>query len=656
MRTHRVFPALQPWLWRTDLVRDLVGAEHLTVARIEAVTRGREPAAFVDLHFTDGERAITVPLVYVDLAQLDVRESDPLVFPNALLGVVPDARAREVVERLYAELERRAMTGGFWGEEIIRFAPAPVFDRARERGFFGAAPLAVSLPIVAGAVYARRFAVAKHVVAYGRDAAQAAAFVRGGAQTCGIIDDASGDDARAWYGEFDQLSPEKPFDLAVGFGPPPVRSTALVRLDAEATGTQIACAAPLPADVMLAFTTAAAGATNACTVVSLREPFARVPAALEVRSTASGSAGRIALAVRPDAGEAPDADTDEATVLAQHLRNEGFTATIVDKLEALAAFAPDLVHLFGVRPGAHARGIAEWANANRKPLVVHALHEAPAAGSYWGAMVAPYCFAYSADDRSVGTYLELLGRRAVEVDGVSPSRPYAPAIVGLGDSERVLAMADVVLVNSERERAVVDAFRARRPTFVVPPLPVVSAAPGSCGAITGPDPFMLVHAPIWAEANQLMLARAAAGVGAPIVFAGPIADPSYAERLREFAPAVASIIAEPAPDVLAALYRSASVVALAGWTSRGHSRLMTASALGAAIVCSNSMWLDLPPAGRWVVDPANVQNVAQGLGGAWDAAVRGDASIRTTAELARTHLQSAAGAIVSSYAKIVQAV
>jgi hypothetical protein len=111
VRTHRVFPALQPWLWRGKLLGELVTADRLVAARIEPVTRGREPAAFVDLHFSDGERSAVVPLVYVDLAQLDVRESDPLVFPHGLLGLVTDAQAKGVVERLFPDLERRAMAG-----------------------------------------------------------------------------------------------------------------------------------------------------------------------------------------------------------------------------------------------------------------------------------------------------------------------------------------------------------------------------------------------------------------------------------------------------------------------------------------------------------------------------------------------------------------
>jgi hypothetical protein len=657
MRTHRVFPALQPWLWRTELLRELVSVEHLRAVRLEPVTRGREPAAFADLHFSDGERAVTVPLVYVDLAQLDVRESDPLVFPHGLLGVVPDARVSEVVERLMADLERRALTGGFWHEDVLRFGPSPIFERARERGFFGAAPLAVSLPRIAGAVYAQRFAASKHAIAYGSGAAEAAAFVRGGAVSCGILEAAADADATAWYGAFDPAAPEGTYDLAVGRGPAAVRATVTVRLDAEThDGMRIACAVPLPADMMLSFDPADGPAALAFSVVATREPFTRPAAVIQMPSTAGGSAGRIALVVRPDGAEAPDADTDEAAALARALRREGFTAEILDGVDAVAAFAPDLVHLFGVRPGAHARRIAEWAGAARKPLVVHAYYELPQNGGYWGAMVAPYCFGYSADDRSVSNYLDLLARRAVEVDGVSATAPFAPASVGLADAERVLGLADVVLVNSERERVAVEAFRPRRPTFIVPALPVNAEEPAPVGAYVGTDPFILVHAPIGPEANQLMLARAAGDVGVPMVFAGAVADPLYVERLREFAPSGVYLLAEPAPEIVAGLYRAASVIASAAWTSRGHGRLATAAALGAAVVCSHGIWLDVPDEGRWAVDPADVRSIARGLGVAWDNAYRGDDSVRTTTDLVRKHMQTAAAAVVTAYAKMAQGV
>jgi hypothetical protein len=250
----------------------------------------------------------------------------------------------------------------------------------------------------------------------------------------------------------------------------------------------------------------------------------------------------------------------------------------------------------------------------------------------------------------------MLARRAVEVDGVGATRPYAPEIVGTVDSERVLAMADVVLVNSERELAAIEGFRRGRPAFVVPPLPGAAVAGRPVGARVGPDPYVLVHAPIWPEANQLVLARAALSLGVPMVLAGAVADPAYAERLREFAPDRVIVLDEPDAASVATLYRAASVVADAAWIGRGHARLATAAALGAAVVCSQNRWVDLPEAGYWSVDPADAVSVARGIGEAWDAAVRSDPRIRSTAAFVRERLRTAALAIVTTYAKIVQAI
>jgi hypothetical protein len=492
-------------------------------------------------------------------------------------------------------------------------------------------------------------------VAFGPRAHEIAGFLSGLASSCAV----AGDDAEArdWYGGFESANLEVSCDLAVGSGALPLAAAVTIRTDDhDADGLTVSATASLPADLMLSFDPDDGPAAAAFSVVATREPFARHVPDVELPPPVGGSAGRIAIAVRPDAAWAPDADRDEALALAAALRLEGFTVELVDGADALDAFAPDLVHLFGVRPGGFARAVSDWTSEQRKPLAVHALHESPAAGGYWGAMVAPYCFGYSNDERSVAAYLEMLARRAVEVDGVAANALYAPPIVGLAESERVLALADVVLVNSERERAAVDVLRPRRPTFVVAPVPCLAVAGRPVGARIGTDPFALVHAPIWPEANQLLVARAALTAGLPLVLAGAIADPVYAERLREFAPDRVILLPEPDPATVATLYRSASVVADAAWTSRGHARIATAAALGAAVVCSRNRWIDLPEGGYWSVDPADVASIARGIGEAWDAALRNDPRIAATAAAARDGVRSASAAILASYAKIVQAV
>ena len=652
MRIHRVFPDLQPWAALTDRVRELATLDHLVAARIEPVTRGREPAAFLDLAFAAGDASVTIPLIYVDLAQLDVRETDPLVFPAAYAGVLDDERACAFVERLFPDLERRAHAGGFAQEEVLVYGDAALFMQARAEKLFGAAPLAESIPPLGAPVYARRFARNARILTYGARAAEAAAFVRGLSPTV-TVRDGDGTTAARWYGTADGALDAAGYDLAIGAGTPPAHAVATVRTDAGAPGRPVIVVAPLPGDLLLSFDPADGPVAASFAVAVEREPFRR-PAAPGTAPGPGGSAGRVTLVLRPDAMLVPDSDGDEAAALASYLEGEGFTAAIVSSVDELASSAPDLVHLFGVRPGGFALQIASWAADHRVPLAVHAYDEEPAQGGYWGALVAPYCFSYSADDRSVGSYLELLGRRAVEVDNVSATMSFAPASVDRDDGNRVLRAADVVFVQSEREREAVERVRPTGITLVVSPLPLVASEAEPVGNLTGLDPFILVHAPIGPAHNQLVLARAAGDVGMPLVLAGPVEDPLYAERVREFASAT-RFIGQPSPGAVAALYRTAAIVADAAWLARGHARVVSAAAAGAAVVVSANRWVDLPLPERARVDPADTRSVARGMGEALDAATRNSEGLATVVAAARERLALGGMTTVAGYAKIASA-
>jgi hypothetical protein len=618
--------------------------------RVEPVTRAREPAAVVDLHFADGERSVTIPFVYVDLAQLDVRELDPLVFPRAIADMLGDATLSAIVERTFPELERRAHGGGLWHEEVVVYAPSPAFEAARAAGFFGAAALAVSLPRIGPALYARRFAVRKYAVAYGPPALEMAAFLRDVASDCAVAGTPH-PAAGAWYGEGDREPGAARADVAIGSGPAPVEAIVNVRLDAVPGETQCIVALPLPADLVMSFDPADGPAAATFSVSAVREPFARGPIPIEP-AAAGGSSGRIAVVVRTDAAAVPDSDTDEAASLAQTLRREGFTVSVASSIDELDAFGPDLVHLFGVRPGVAALRIAEWAVERRIPLAVHAYYERPADGGYWGALAAPYCFGYSADDRSVQMYLDMLSRRSVVVDEISANVPYAPPSAGLPEAERVLRLADIVFVNSQREFDAIEPLRMGRPTYVVPPLPTVTGGSGPIGPLAGIDPFVLAHAPIGPMDNQLIVVRAASLTGFPLVLAGPVADPAYAERVHEIAGDV-RFVPDPSP-VVASLYRAATVVVDAAWISRGHGRLATASASGAACVVSSARWADFGTSARWIVDPADVESVARGIGEAWDGSLQRDRIVTDAAAANAERLAVAGIAIVSAYAKMTQ--
>jgi hypothetical protein len=574
-----------------------------------------------------------------------LREADPLVFPQSLARTLGDDVLAPLVELVARELEPRAYRGGAWREEVVSFADDPLFASARRRGWYGAAPLATALPRVAPAVYARRFAGGRTVRTFGPDAAVLAAFVRDVARRC---DAAVVDEEAARY--FGMAAAEAAsYDLAIGSGPLAGDAPVVVRADGDGPDA-VPIVAPLPANVMVSFDPADGPVVGSFTVEHASSPDARPARPSPVPPPVGGSAGRIALVLRPDAASLPDADVDEARALANGLSAEGFTVTIATRVADLAAFGPDLVHLFGLRNGEHAAAVAAWASEARVPLAVHAYHEDPAAGAYWGAMVTRYCFAYSADDRNVRDYLGLLAKRAVEVDGVGARQRFAPPAAGFDRAETVLREAAVVFVHSERERDAIAPLRPSAATLLVPPLPLAFDEPAPIGGLVGRDPFVLVHAPLESAGNQLLVGRAAASLGVPIVMAGPVAEPAYVDLVREFAADGVRLIPEPTSGQLAALYRSAAIVADVAWLGRGHARICQAALAGSTPVVADTRWVDLPIPERWRADPADVEAVARAMGEAWDAAARRDEALVAVREAAALGAARSLRAVVSGYA------
>jgi len=649
MRTHRAFAVLQPWR-DPAVLRALVTVEALTVMRIEPISRAREPAVILDLHFADGERHTTVPFVLVDVAMLIVREADPLVFPHTIATAIGDEMCARLIDALVPELEPRAFRNDRWSEEVVVRRDDPLFARARERGWYAAAPLATALPRIAAAVYARRLVAGHSVLAYGPDAVESAAFVRDVARLWNVA--GSDGEAAAYFG----VTPSEitgPFEVAIGLGDPPVEAAEASVVRSDGVGDVIVpVAAPLPANVLVSFDPGDGPVVGTVGVTARREPPLRPAPPPGSAAPLGGSAGRIALVLRPDAAAIPDADVDEARAIAAGLAAEGFTVTLATRLADVEIFAPDLVHLFGVRDGGHAATVARWAKDAGVPLAVHAYHEDPAAGGYWGGMVTRYCFAYSADDRSVTDYLDLLAQRHVEVDGVSAGVRYAPPAAALGEAETVLREASVVFVQSEREREVVARVRPVGEIVVVPAVPAEFPDPEPVGPLVGSDAYVLVHAPLESTGNQLVVARAAARVGVAIVLAGPVADPAYVELVREFAADGVRLIAEPTLGQTAALYRSAAIVADVGWMGRGHARIVEAARCGGATVVARSRWAELPIPERWRVDPADVESVARGIGEAWDAVAQRDPALAEIAAAATASGLRAVRSIVAGYAKI----
>jgi hypothetical protein len=628
MRTHRTHAIIAPWSTGAPPVLD---AARLSAVRVEPVMRRRHPALVLDVVLAGDDGMTVIPLVLADPSTIVERDRDPLIFPAGMPG--DDAFAVALAERVLPHLERLVLSGERVLEHVVTFAPCSAFDAARAAGCFGAAPLRDSLARLAPYRYARRFARGRTVRIDAPDAVggwamlrdlgpTAVASARRTAAECG------------WYGEPPAASGHA--DVAIvsahadpGDAPCVVRFDMNDDVDAtastDAARTTIEVVDPLPLDVAISFDPAEGPARRWFAVERAVEPARR--AVPDLRTVpAGGSSGRIAVILgRADGLSRPSADTGEARALVASLAAEGFDAVVAGEPDDLTGAA--LVHLVGTRDGRRARAIADAARRIGAPLAVHAHDEDPAGGGWWGGEVARHCFEYGSDDRDVETYLAMLARHAVAVGAASADARYAPPEAGAAETDAVLRDAAVVFAATEEEAEAIRARTRRRgPLLLVPPLPAAGAAAAAIGALVGPEPFALVHAPIGPLANQLLVARCAADAGIPLVLAGPVADASYLERIREFGGAGLVLLpGEPAPEVAAALRAAAAVVIDAAWVGEGGARLAAAALAGARLAVSDRRRFSVAGVSARRFDPADARALTRALGEAWDEALRAPA-------------------------------
>jgi hypothetical protein len=231
----------------------------------------------------------------------------------------------------------------------------------------------------------------------------------------------------------------------------------------------------------------------------------------------------------------------------------------------------------------------------------------------------------------------MLARRAVTVGAAGADAPYAPPDAALEDADAALRDASVVFAASEDEAESIRARTGRRGTIVVVPPLAPAGDPLPVGRLVGADPFVLVHAPIGPLGNQLFVARCAADAALPLVVTGPVADASYAERVREFGGGGLILLAgEPPPGVAAALRSAAAVVADAAWIGEGGARLAAAALAGARLAVADRRRFAAAGVEPHRFDPADARTLTRALGEAWDLALRspGRAASETIAALA----------------------
>ena len=615
MRTHRTHAILAPWSTGTPVV----DAERLVAVRVEPVRRHRRTALVLDLCLAHGADVTVIPAVLADPAIVADRDRDPLVFPHGTPG--DDAFACAIAERVLPHLDVLVLGGGTIAEHVVRFAECAPFDAARAAGCFGAAALRDVLVRLAPYRYARRFARGRTVRIDAPDAIAGWAMLRD-AGAAGIAPHRRTAAERAWYGDAPD-APSRPDVAIVARDGDACDAPCVVRVDpnlAEPAGTLLECVDPLPLDVSIVFDPAEGPARRWFAVERVPE-HASSPCVV-AGARGGSSSGRIAVVLgRADARTLPSADTDEAFALAGALRAEGFDAAVRDADDA--ARDADLVHVLGARDGARVAGIVGAAKRAGIPVALHAYDDDASDGGWWGAEVTRHCFEYGSDDRDVATYLAMLARRAVAVGDARAGVPYAPASAGALAAASAVRDASVVFASSDDEAASIRRRTGRGgPIEIVPPL-LAAVDPAPVAALAGTDRFAFAHAPIGPIGNQLLLARCAADAGVPLVIAGPVADASYLERVREFGgPDLIVLPGEPDARVAAGLHAAAAVVVDAAWIGDGPARLVAAALAGAVLVVPDRRPVRVPGPPPRCFDAADAASLARALGEAWDQALR----------------------------------
>jgi hypothetical protein len=644
MRTHRTHAVIAPW----STAAPVLDPERLVAVRIEPVRRQRRPALALDLCLADDAGCTVIPLVLADPAVIVERDRDPLIFPHD--APVDDALALALSARVLPHLERIVLDGGEIAEHVLELAPSQAFAAARAAGCFGAAPLRDALARLAPYRYARRFVRGRAVRIDAPDAAGGWALLRDAGQVA-VASHRREPATLAWYGDA-PVAAERADVAIVGDGADAGDAPCVVRCDPASAPRDgdLLVVDPLPLDVAISFDPAEGPARRWFTVERAPEPPLRtVP---RMRYAASGgSGGRIAIVFgREDAQAHPAADTDEAHALIAALGAEGFDAQIAAAPDEIAG--ADLVHVFGTRDGRRALATVNAARRGGVPVAIHAHDDDASSGGWWGAEVARFCFEYGDDESAVASYLAMLAKRAVAVGAARAGVPYAPQSAAVADAHAALRDAAIVFAATQEEAAALRARTGRRaPIAVVPPL-APAADPAPVGTLAGADRFALVHAPIGPLANQLLVARCAAEAAIPLVVAGPVADASYLERIREFGgPGLIVLPGEPSPGVAAALRAAAAVVVDAAWIGEGGARLAAAALAGARIALAGPRPFRVAGAEPRRFDPADALSLTRALGEAWDEAQRSPrpAAPETLAALAPN---AVVRAIVRGYAAL----
>lgn len=145
MRLHDDVPEFALWRYG-DAERAIANPACVAIARFECVERAGTAFGLLDLVLQSPALQTVVCGLHVDLLATARNDEGAISYPRAARTLFDDESAAVMTAFLVPQLRLLMRRRVVPLEEIVRFAGVPAFDRARERGELGAAPLAVALP------------------------------------------------------------------------------------------------------------------------------------------------------------------------------------------------------------------------------------------------------------------------------------------------------------------------------------------------------------------------------------------------------------------------------------------------------------------------------------------------------------------------------
>lgn len=610
-------------------MRDVVTAETLQVARMEPVIRHMHAGVGLDLVFAHGGRFAVIPFVNVESTMLAEREKSPVIWP----AIVAETVAQETLEAIEALvvpwMEALSLGRPCNDETIRRFGNDDeaweMFQRAREFGFLGAAPYRRMLNDVAPYVYGVRFAAGSTIAIDDPNGATGAAILSRSARMvrANLGTPQRNDAAARWFGA-PLFTSDLP-DADVCIGPDASKASgSRVRISTSEPlpdALRVSVAAPIPYDVMVSFDTDDAPEVYAFHVDSTVEVSLRRPIGSDIPPATGGSGGNILLLLRDDWRQAPDADVDDACELARRLGAEGFAVEMSGTSDHIDVSSYDLIHAFALPHAGKMLPHLRAAASKAVPIVMTAGFEDLTEDATWGIGMSNLIYKNSTDEETLADHLQLFSERRLETEHFNP-KGQAPYSGYESDLREALSLSNAVLTcGPAEERFLRERFHYGRYAAPVAPFVNLSANAARTESLAGTDSFVLVHAPVHARGNQLLLARAAMAAKLPVVMLGPVADVEAYMLLRQIADEHVVLIPSATPQETEALYRRARVFADVSWAQYGLNRIARAALSGAALVLSSRRYAaELWRPGLWLADPASVDGMTAALSAAWTAA------------------------------------